>query len=50
MPLYGIARSYVLEGDTKNARKAYEAFLAAWSEADDNLFQVSMASDWLERH
>ena len=50
MPLYGIARSYALEGDTKNARKAYEAFLAAWSEADDNLIQVSMASDWLERH
>ena len=50
MPLYGIARSYELEGDSKNATKAYEAFLAAWPEADDNLAQMSMAGAWLERH
>jgi hypothetical protein len=50
MPLYGIARSYALEGDGKNARTAYEAFIAAWPEADDNLAQMSMAAAWLEQH
>ena len=50
MPLYGIALSYALEGDRKNAKKAYEAFNTAWSEADKNLAQVSMADAWLEQH
>ena len=43
MPLYGIARSYTLEGDIASAREAYESFLAAWPDADDNLVQVRMA-------
>ncbi|MFV8817698.1 tetratricopeptide repeat protein [Haliea sp. E17] len=50
MPLYGIARSYALEGDRKSARKAYEAFLAAWPLADQNLVQMTTASDWLGQH
>jgi len=43
MPLYGIARSYELEGDNKHARQAYRAFLAAWPDADDDLVQKSLA-------
>ena len=50
MPLYGIALSYALEGDGKNAKKAYAAFIAAWSEADENLAQVKLADAWLEQH
>ena len=30
----GIARAYVLQGDTAKARKAYEDFFALWKEAD----------------
>ncbi|TDG11399.1 tetratricopeptide repeat protein [Seongchinamella unica] len=50
MPLYGIARSYELEGDKNTARKAYKTFLAAWPDADGNLPQVKHARAWLSRH
>jgi len=49
MPLYGIARSYELEGREVEAKAAYEDFLKAWSEADADLEQVQEASAWLER-
>ncbi len=50
MPLYGIARSYALEGDSKNAKKAYKAFIAAWPSADDDLPQLREAQAWLQQH
>jgi len=30
----GLARSYVLQGDTARARTAYQDFLALWKDAD----------------
>jgi DNA-binding winged helix-turn-helix (wHTH) protein/tetratricopeptide (TPR) repeat protein len=37
MARLGLARSLRLEGDLAGSRKAYEAFLAAWSHADPDL-------------
>ena len=48
LPLYGIARSYELEGDKRSARKAYKAFLSAWPDADSSLPQVKNAQAWLK--
>jgi hypothetical protein len=41
-PLYalarvGLARAYVLEGDTTKARTAYQDFFAAWKDADSDV-------------
>jgi len=33
----GIARAYVLQGDTTNARAAYEEFLTLWKDADPDI-------------
>ena len=33
----GLARAYALEGDTTKARKAYQAFLTLWKEADTDI-------------
>ena len=33
----GLARSYVLEGDTAKARTAYQDFLALWKDADPDI-------------
>jgi serine/threonine protein kinase/tetratricopeptide (TPR) repeat protein len=33
----GIARAYVLQGDTAKARTAYQDFLAAWKDADPDI-------------
>jgi serine/threonine protein kinase/tetratricopeptide (TPR) repeat protein len=33
----GLARAYVLSGDTAKARSAYEDFLALWKDADPNI-------------
>jgi tetratricopeptide (TPR) repeat protein len=45
--LYGIARSYELQGRAKEATHAYEEFLAAWQRADQDLPQVRTARDWV---
>jgi DNA-binding winged helix-turn-helix (wHTH) protein/tetratricopeptide (TPR) repeat protein len=37
LALLGLARAYVLMKDTARARKAYEDFLALWSEADPDI-------------
>jgi len=37
LALLGLARAYVLMQDTPRARKAYEDFLALWSEADPDI-------------
>jgi Tfp pilus assembly protein PilF len=50
MALYGIARSYELEGDRTNARRAYKAFLKAWPDADSYLTPVTEARNWLKAH
>jgi len=33
----GLARAHALEGDTANARVAYEDFLKLWKDADSNI-------------
>ena len=33
----GLARSYVLEGDTAKARTAYQDFLALWKDVDPDI-------------
>jgi len=43
MSLYGIARGYALEGRKESARKGYVVFLAAWTQAEQDLTQVAMA-------
>lgn len=45
--LFGIARSYELQGRANEARQAYEQFLAAWSHADGDLPQIRKAKEWL---
>lgn len=45
----GLARAYAAAGDTGNARQAYEAFLAGWSQADENLTPVVDARRELAR-
>jgi tetratricopeptide (TPR) repeat protein len=41
--LYGLARTAELSGDTAAARKAYQAFLAAWPAADPTLPELAAA-------
>jgi tetratricopeptide (TPR) repeat protein len=41
--LYGIAQSYELAGDKKNAAKAYGDFLAAWKNADSEMEMMEHA-------
>ncbi len=48
--LFGIARSYDLEGSLPEAAQAYETFLAAWRYADRDLQQVRTAEAWLASH
>ena len=45
--LFGIARSYELEGNAAEARTAYQRFLDAWANADDDQPQVRHARNWL---
>jgi eukaryotic-like serine/threonine-protein kinase len=32
----GLARAYVMQGDTANARAAYDAFFRLWKDADSD--------------
>ena len=45
----GLARAQVLSGDTGNARQTYEAFLAAWTNADADLAPLAEARQELAR-
>lgn len=45
--LFGVARSYELEGDTAQAAKAYLDFLKAWSSADADASRRRHAEAWL---
>ena len=45
--LFGIARSYELEGKQAEAQKAYRDFLDAWANADDDRPRVRHAREWL---
>ena len=45
--LFGIAKAYEMEGDSDNARKAYEIFLESWASADDDRPRVVHAREWL---
>jgi tetratricopeptide (TPR) repeat protein len=47
--LFGIARSYELQGRPSDATQAYKEFLAAWPHADQNLPQVQRAKEWIAR-
>jgi tetratricopeptide (TPR) repeat protein len=48
--LYGIAQSYALAGQAKEANDAYKRFLEAWANADGDLPQVRQAKTWLTSH
>ncbi len=48
--LYGIARSYALAGEVKEANDAYKRFLEGWAQADGELPQVQQARAWLTSH
>ena len=48
--LYGIARSYALEGDAAKASQAYQDFLKAWQYADADLPEIKQARSWLAGH
>ncbi len=50
MPLYGIAVTHGLAGDTQSAKEAYHTFLKAWSDADPTLPQVIDAQAWLKEN
>lgn len=41
----GLARSYVLTGDTSKARTAYQDFLAVWKDADPDIPVLKQAKD-----
>lgn len=45
----GLARAQALAGDTANARQTYQAFLSAWSRADERLAPIAEARQELER-
>ncbi len=47
LPLYGIARSYELEGKHGKAKQAYAEFQNAWQAADKSLPQKRHAAAWL---
>ncbi|MGH9432085.1 MAG: hypothetical protein ACRD3T_11135 [Terriglobia bacterium] len=48
--LFGIAQSYALAGQSGQAVKAYQAFLAEWQHADSNLPQIEEAKSYLAKH
>jgi len=48
--LYGIAQSYAMAGQKSEARRAYEAFLQSWRDADENLPPVQKAKAWLKEN
>ena len=47
---FGIAQSYALAGQAKEASVAYQRFLESWSHADAELPQVQQARAWLASH
>jgi tetratricopeptide (TPR) repeat protein len=47
--LYGIARSYELQGRVEEATQGYRQFLAAWQHADPDLPQIRTAKEWLAK-
>lgn len=47
--LFGIARSFALEGKRAEARRAYTEFLQSWQIADEDLPQVVQAKAWLDK-
>ena len=47
--LFAIARSYELQGRTKEATQAYKEFLTAWQHADQDLPQVHTAKEWVAK-
>ncbi len=47
--LYGVAAAHELAGQQAEARKAYQAFLAAWKGADEDLPQMMKARAYLEK-
>jgi tetratricopeptide (TPR) repeat protein len=49
-PLYGVAMSSEMAGDSEAATKGYAAFLAAWKDADPGLGQVAHARTYLANH
>ncbi len=48
--LYGIAQSYALAGQVKEANDGYKSFLEGWAHADGELPQVQQAKAWLSSH
>jgi tetratricopeptide (TPR) repeat protein len=48
--LYGIAQSYALAGQVKEANDAYKSFLESWAHPDGELPQVQQARAWLTSH
>ena len=45
----GLARAYVLQGDTAKARGAYQDFLALWKDADSDIPILKQAKAEYER-
>ena len=41
----GLARAYVLQGDTAKARTAYQDFFALWKDADPDIPILKQAKD-----
>jgi tetratricopeptide (TPR) repeat protein len=51
LALVGLARAYVLMGDTAKAHKAYEDFFVLWSEADPDIpFLLQARSEYQKLH
>ena len=48
--LYGVAKSYAMEGNITKATASYHDFLASWPQADSDLPQMKQAKEWLESH
>jgi len=48
--LFGIAKSYELEGRAPEATRAYATFLEAWRHADRDLRPIRKAESWLAAH
>jgi Tfp pilus assembly protein PilF len=47
----GLARSYVLQGDTAKARAAYQDFLSLWKDADPDIpILVAAKSEYARLH
>jgi len=45
--IYGLARSAQALGDNQTAARQYEAFLAMWKNADQNLPELAVARQFL---